>query len=86
MKQKKYMNVENERVNAGWDGRIRLARPNSQARMGKEEKILFPFRLTSRRIGNHTLLIQTIPICSQVMLYFVFTTYAMAQVSTPTYH
>ena len=42
--------MENEQVDAGRDGRIRLARPNSQA-------------LTTSRIGNLTRLILTLAIC-----------------------
>ena len=29
--------MENEQADAGWDGRTRLARPNSQARTGTEK-------------------------------------------------
>ena len=35
------MSVENEQAYAGWDGRTRLARLNSQARMGTKKGEIF---------------------------------------------
>ena len=47
------LSVENERTDAGWDGRTRLARPNFQARTGTEKNI-FPVELNTSRNGNLT--------------------------------
>ena len=44
-----------EQANAGRDCRTRLARPNSQARTGDREIIIFSLvQLTTSRIGNFT--------------------------------
>ena len=52
------MSLENEQADAGRDDRMRLARPNSQARTGTGREIfVFPIQLTTSRIGNLTRLI-----------------------------
>ena len=54
-----------EQADAGRDCRTRLARPNSQARMGTGKKYLvfiFPVQLTTSRIGILTRLIFTLAI------------------------
>ena len=49
-----------EQADAGRDCRIRLARPNSQARTNADREILiFPNQLTTSRTGNLTRLIHT---------------------------
>ena len=45
------------------DGTARLARPNNQARTGTNQIFIFPFQLTTSRIGNLTRLILTLAIC-----------------------
>ena len=45
------LSVEDEKDDAGRDGRTRLARPTYQARTGTG-KITFPVQLTPSRIGN----------------------------------
>ena len=52
-----------EQADAGRDCRTRLARPNSQARMGTGKKLIFPVQLTTSRIDNLTRLILTLGIC-----------------------
>ena len=52
-----------EQADAGRDGRARLARPNSQARMQTGKYYVFPVSLTTSRIGNLTRLINTLAIC-----------------------
>ena len=42
------LSVENERTDAGRDGRTRLARSNSQARTGTGK-----YSLTTSRVGSH---------------------------------
>ena len=59
------LGVENERADAGMDGRTRLAKPNSQTRTGMElcfffKNICFLFQLTTSRIGDNTRLIHTL--------------------------
>ena len=43
------LGAENERVDAGRDGRIRLARPNSQTRTGTGKKTFSPVQLITSR-------------------------------------
>ena len=45
--------MENERADAGRDGRTCQARPSSQARTGTGKYSLLPIQLTTSRIGNH---------------------------------
>ena len=48
------LSVENERDDAGWHGRTRLARPTSQEGTGTTWKQIFlPVELTTSRIDNH---------------------------------
>ena len=46
-----------EQADAEWDGRTRLARPNSQARTGTIYAYIFPVQLTASRTGSNTRLI-----------------------------
>ena len=52
--------VENEQGDAGRDGRARLAKPISQARMGNREMFVFPIQLTTSRIGDHDRLVHNL--------------------------
>ena len=52
--------VENERANAGRDGRTR-SRDQILRRERGQGNILFPVRLNTREIANHTRLIHTLP-------------------------
>ena len=52
-----------EQAGAGLDCRTRLVRPNSQARNGDMENIIFPVPLITNRMGNLTRLILTLAIC-----------------------
>ena len=54
--------VENEQADTGRDGRIRLARPNFEARTESMKKSYFPVsvQLTTSRIGNHIWSIHTL--------------------------
>ena len=51
------LSVENERADAGLDGRTRLAGLNSQARTGIGKQIFSLIHLTTSRIGHHSRLI-----------------------------
>ena len=57
-----------EQADAGRDGRIRLARPNSQVRT-RTGKYSFSVELTTSRIGNLTRLIHTLAICVTIHTY-----------------
>ena len=46
------LSVENERADAGRDGRTCLARPNSRARTGTGKYSFSPVQLTTRRIDK----------------------------------
>ena len=46
------LSVEDEETDAGWDCRTCLARPNSQGANGNMKKIIFPFQLTTSRVGK----------------------------------
>ena len=46
------LSAENERADAGRDGRTCLARPISQARTRRGGKLIFPVELTTSRIGS----------------------------------
>ena len=48
------LSVGSEQADAGLDGRTRLARSNSQARMGNGKYSFCPVKLTTSRIGNLT--------------------------------
>ena len=56
------LSVKNEQAGAGRDGRIRLARPNSQARTGTGKRFLVPVQLTTSEywLPNLTRLIHTL--------------------------
>ena len=92
--------VENEQADAGKGGRARLARLNSQARMGTWENSCFPVQPTTSRIGNHTRLIHAllkaltihtyihnmyIPRRTTVFLQYVLHTYTGASTRTLRY-
>ena len=46
------LSVENERADAGRDGRTSFARPNFQARTGTTKKNSFPVQVITSRIGK----------------------------------
>ena len=48
------LSIENEQADAERDCRTRLEKPNSQARTGTSKILIFPVRLTTRKIGNLT--------------------------------
>ena len=54
------LSMENEQADAGRYCRIRLARPNSQARTRDRGILIFPAQLTTSRVGNLTRLIHTL--------------------------
>ena len=54
------VSVENEKADAGRDGRTRLAIIDSQARTGTGKNIIFLVQLTTSRIDNHARLIHTL--------------------------
>ena len=62
---------EDEQADAGWDCRVRLARPNSQARTNADREIfIFPVQLTTCGTGNLTRLIHTLAaICVIILTY-----------------
>ena len=68
--------MENGQADAGRDGRTRLARPNHQAQNGDREIFIFLVQLTTSRIGNHTLLIHTLPYVMTIHTSWLTTRYA----------
>ena len=66
-----------EQADAGRDCRIRLSRPNSQART-RTGKLVFPVQLTTSRIGNLTRLMHTLAICHDHTYYQPFFSVALA--------
>ena len=63
--------MENEETDAGRDCRTCLARPNSQGANGNREKIMFPFQLTTSRVGKrliYTLLYVIIHKCMHIYI------------------
>ena len=54
------LSTENKLADPGRDGRTRLAKPNSQARMGRGKYLFFPVQLTTSRIGNIDTYITTV--------------------------
>ena len=60
---------EDAQVDAGLDCRTRLARPNSQGRMGTTGKLIFPVQLTTSKIDNLT---RSVHVCMFVVIHVRF--------------